>query len=82
MELWTYWLGALHGLLSFLSSQLGLGAGLSVIALTMLLRILILPLSWRIAYRGSVRQKTMRRLQPQLANLKMECGNEPHVYAQ
>lgn len=82
MELWTYWLGAIHGLLAFLSSQLGLGAGLSIIALTVLLRTLILPLSWRVAYRGSIRQKKMLRLQPQLARLKAECGSEPRVYAQ
>jgi len=82
MELWTNWLGAIQSLLTFFSSQVGLGAGLGIVALTLVLRTAILPISWRVAYRGSIRQKKMLRLQPQLARLKLECGEEPRVYAQ
>jgi YidC/Oxa1 family membrane protein insertase len=82
MELWTCWLSAIRGLLAFLSSQVGLGTGLSIVALTLLLRMVILPISWPIAYRGSIRQKKMLRLQPALARLKLECGDEPRVYAE
>jgi YidC/Oxa1 family membrane protein insertase len=82
MELWTYWLGIIQGLLTFLSSQAGLGTGLGIVALTLLLRTAILPISWRVAYRGSIRQKKMLRLQPELSRLKLECGNEPQIYAQ
>jgi len=82
MELWTYWLSAIQGLLTFFSSQLGLGAGLGIVALTVVLRTVILPISWRVAYRGSIRQKKMLRLQPALARLKLECGDEPQIYAQ
>jgi YidC/Oxa1 family membrane protein insertase len=60
----------------------GLGTGLSIVALTLLLRMVILPISWPIAYRGSIRQKKMLRLQPALARLKLECGDEPRVYAE
>jgi YidC/Oxa1 family membrane protein insertase len=82
MELWTYWLSAIQGVLTFFSSQLGLGTGLGIVALTLVLRTVILPISWRLAYRGSIRQKKMLRLQPVLARLKLECGDEPQVYAQ
>jgi YidC/Oxa1 family membrane protein insertase len=82
MELWTYWLSAIQGLLTFLSSQVGLGTGLAIVALTLLLRTLLLPISWRVAYRGAIRQKKMLRLQPELARLKAEYGNEPQIYAQ
>jgi YidC/Oxa1 family membrane protein insertase len=82
MELWTYWLSAIQGMLTFLSSQVGLGTGLAIVTLTLLLRTVILPVSWRVAYRGSIRQKKMLKLQPVLARLKVECGNEPQVYAQ
>jgi YidC/Oxa1 family membrane protein insertase len=82
MELWTHWLSAIQSLLTFLSSEVGLGTGLGIVALTLLLRTAILPISWRVAYRGSVRQKKMLRLQPALERLKLECGNEPRVYAQ
>jgi YidC/Oxa1 family membrane protein insertase len=82
MELWTYWLNAIQILLTFLSSQVGLGTGLGIVALTLLLRTVILPISWRVAYCGSIRQKKMLRLQPELQRLKLECGGEPRVYAE
>ena len=82
MELWTQWSNGIHGLLSFLSSGVGLGTGFGIVALTLLLRTLLLPISWPIAYRGSIRQKKMLRLQPELARLKLEHGAEPRVYAE
>lgn len=81
MELWTQWLNAIQGLLTFLSSQVGLGTGLGIVVLTLLLRSVILPISWPIAYRGSIRQKKMLRLQPELQRLKSECGDQPQIYA-
>jgi len=81
MELWTQLLDAIQGLLTFLSSQVGLGTGLGIVALTLLLRTVILPISWPIAYRGSIRQKKMLRLQPELQRLKAECGDQPQIYA-
>ena len=74
MELWTHWLGAIHGLLTFLSSQVGLGTGLAIVALTLLLRTALLPISWRVAFRGAIRQKKMLRLQPELASIKAKYG--------
>jgi YidC/Oxa1 family membrane protein insertase len=82
MELWTEWLSVIQSLLVFLSSQAGLGTGLAIIALTLLLRTATLPISWRVAYRGAIRQRKMLKLQPELAKLKAECANEPRVYAQ
>ncbi|SRR5258708_10393037 len=82
MELWTQWLNAIHGLLMVLSSGVGLGTGLGIVALTLLLRTVILPISWPISYRGSIRQKKMLRLQPELARLKLQYGDEPRIYAQ
>jgi YidC/Oxa1 family membrane protein insertase len=82
MELWTQWLNGIHGLLVFLSSGLGLGTGLGIVVLALLLRTVILPISWPIAYRGSIRQKKMVRLQPELTRLKLECGDQPQLYAQ
>jgi len=81
MELWTQWLNVIHSLLMFLSSGAGLGTGLGIVALTLVLRTIILPISWPIAYRGSIRQKKMLRLQPELARLKLECADQPQLYA-
>jgi YidC/Oxa1 family membrane protein insertase len=82
MELWTLWLNAIHSLLIFLSSGVGLGTGFGIVALTLLLRTVLLPISWPIAYRGSIRQKKMLRLQPELERLKVEHGAEPRIYAE
>ena len=82
MELWTHWLNAIHSLLIILSSPVGLGTGFGIVALTLLLRTVILPISWPIAYRGSIRQKKMLRLQPELQRLKTECGDKPRIYAE
>jgi YidC/Oxa1 family membrane protein insertase len=59
----------------------GLGAGLGIVALTLVLRTVFLPVSWPVAYRGAIRQKKMLRLQPELQRLKLESGgDEPPVY--
>jgi YidC/Oxa1 family membrane protein insertase len=82
MNLWTEWLGSFHVALSLLSSQVGLGMGLSIVVLTVVLRSAILPLSWSIAYRGAIRQKKMGRLEPKLKQLKDEFGREPKIYGE
>jgi YidC/Oxa1 family membrane protein insertase len=80
MDIWTHWLTVIHGLLTYLSSNFGFGTGLGIILLTIILRTLILPISWSSAYRACVRQKKMARLQPQLQRLQQECGAEPRLY--
>jgi len=82
MTLWMHWLNALHGFLEFLSSQVGLGDGLAIVALTFLVRTAILPIWWSSAYRSCIRQKTIARLQPQLQSLKQKFGDQPKMYAE
>src|SRR5215510_10403217 len=80
MNLWAHWLDALRALLDFLSSNAGLGLGLAIIATTLLLRTLLLPISWSVAYRGAVRQKKMAKLQPELDLLKEQYAKKPDLY--
>lgn len=80
MNLWTHWLDALRALIDALSSNAGLGLGLAIIAATLLLRTILLPISWSVAYRGAIRQKKMLKLQPELQELKQEYADEPEVY--
>jgi len=80
--MWTQWLDAIRGLLQFLSSDVGLGAGLGIVALTVLFRGALLPISWPTAYRGIVRQKKMKLLQPALQRMKEKFSNQPQVYAE
>lgn len=80
MELWTSWLETLQSLVAFLSSQAGFGLGLAIIVTTLLLRMVLLPISWAVAYRSCIRQKKMLKLQPDLQQLKEKYGNKPDVY--
>jgi len=82
MNLWTLWLDTLRGLVNTLSSDVGLGLGLAVIAATLLLRVSLLPISWSAAYRGCIRQKKMMKLQPELQRLKEKYSTKPDVYMQ
>lgn len=78
MNIWNAWLELIQGLLNVLSS--GVGLGLAIVLATLLLRSVILPISWSMAYRGGVRQKKMNRLQPELQALKDQYARQPDVY--
>jgi YidC/Oxa1 family membrane protein insertase len=82
MVFWTAWLDAIRGLLHMLSSDVGLGAGLGIVALTLLLRSAALPISWPSAYRGSLRQKKLKKLQPELQRIKDQFGKDPRLLAE
>jgi YidC/Oxa1 family membrane protein insertase len=82
MNIWTSWLDALRSLVDVLSTEAGLGLGLAIITATLLLRVLLLPISWSAAYRGCVRQKKMAKLQPELQQLKEKYANDPKLYMQ
>src|SRR5580698_10503924 len=81
MQLWSLWLEGIRNALHILSSDLGLGIGLGIIALTLATRLGLLPLTWSIGYRGAIRQKKMARLQPQMKLLKDAFGHDPKAYA-
>lgn len=82
MNLWTFWLNTLRGLVDTLSSEMGLGLGLAIITTTLLLRVLLSPISWSVAYRGCIRQKKMMMLQPEIQKLKDKHAAKPDVYMQ
>jgi len=82
MNLWTFWLDTIRGLVDALSSEVGLGLGLAIIVTTLLLRVLLLPISWSVAYRGCIHQKKVMKLQPELQQLKDRYATKPDVYMQ
>jgi YidC/Oxa1 family membrane protein insertase len=82
MELWTLWLDTLKELLNWMSSDLGMGAGLSILVLTIGVRIAMLPISWSSAYRGAIRQRKVAKLLPLLTQIKQQFGAHPNRYAQ
>lgn len=82
MDLWTWWLDAIRDLLAFLSTGVGLGTGLGIIAMTVLVRTVILPLTWGVAYRGYVRQRKLQRLRPDLEKLKEQFSGDSQLQVQ
>jgi len=82
MHIWTLWLDSIRNMLQFFAVDLGLGAGLSIVALTLLLRMAVLPVSWSCAYRGSVHSKRMRRLQPELQRIREKYAKQPQLLAE
>ena len=80
MDIWATWLDSIGGILTMLSSGAGLGLGLSIVAGTVLLRTVLLPLAWPIAYRACLRQKKMVKLQPELRELQESFRDKPDVY--
>jgi YidC/Oxa1 family membrane protein insertase len=81
MDIWAVWLDAILRVITVLSDA-GLGLGLAIVVGTLLLRALLLPLAWPIAYRACIRQKKMLKLQPELKTLRERYGDKPDVYMQ
>jgi YidC/Oxa1 family membrane protein insertase len=80
-NIWTMWLDLLGTVLNFLASEVGLGLGLAIVVMTLVLRTLLLPVSWSAAYGGCLRQKKMKQLQPELAALKEKFAAKPELYS-
>jgi len=79
MDIWALWLDAIRMAITA-SADVGLGAGLAIVVVTILLRTLLLPLAWPVAYRACVRQRKMRELQPELKALRDRFGDNPEAY--
>ena len=80
MDIWTLWLEAIRSIVTALAADAGLGVGAAVIIATVLLRTVVLPLAWQIAYRACVRQKKLAKLQPELRALQERFRDQPDVY--
>jgi YidC/Oxa1 family membrane protein insertase len=78
--IWATWLDSIGGILTMLSSGAGLGLGLAIVIGTVMLRTLLLPLAWPLAYRACLRQKKMVKLQPELRALQDRFRDKPDVY--
>ena len=80
MDIWATWVEAIRTVVTALATDGGLGVGLSVVVATVLLRSVVLPLAWPIAYRACIRQKKLAKLQPELRALQENFRNQPDVY--
>lgn len=80
MGIWEAWLGSISAIVTALSADAGLGLGAAIVVATVLLRTVVLPVAWPIAYRACVRQKKLAKLQPELRSLQEQFRDQPDVY--
>ena len=67
--------------LSLLAHLLGGSYGLAVVAIAVAVRLVLLPLTLRLAEQGWHRQQRMRALQPKLDALRERHAKDPLAYA-
>jgi YidC/Oxa1 family membrane protein insertase len=63
-----------------LAADTGLGLGLAVVAATVLVRGVVLPLAFPVANRACIRQKKLAKLEPELRALQERCRERPDAY--
>ena len=80
MDIWGTWVEAIRAIVTALAADAGLGVGLAIVVATVLLRTVVLPLAWPIAYRACIRQKRLAKLQPELRALQENFRDQPDVY--
>lgn len=80
MDIWAMWVEAIRTVVTALAADAGLGVGLGIVIATVLLRSVVLPLAWPIAYRACIRQKKLAKLQPQIRALQQEFRKRPDAY--
>ena len=80
MDIWSAWLDSIGGIVAALAADAGLGLGLAVVVATVLLRLVLLPVAWPIAYRACIRHRKLVKLQPELRALQERFRDEPELY--
>ena len=81
MELWTLWTHTLDTALSLLAANFGFSEALTIIALTLMVRLSLLPVSLTSAYRMQRNKEAMERIKPQLEALRRTLQDQPRELA-
>jgi len=79
MELWHAWTDLLGSILNTLALDWGLGAGLAIIVVTVAVRLMLMPLTWTLAWRGALRQAQHAKLAPEIARIRERHASEPRA---
>ncbi|NTW85226.1 MAG: membrane protein insertase YidC [Holophagaceae bacterium] len=81
MEIWSMWTQFLQASLGFLSAHFGLSEPVSIITLTVVARMALMPLSVAAVYRSQKSKEAMERLKPQLETLRETYKDDPSELA-
>jgi YidC/Oxa1 family membrane protein insertase len=67
---WGQFVDVIHGALLCISTALGGSMGWAIAVLSLLVRVVLLPLTLRLAYRGLETQVALKRLEPELKRVR------------
>jgi YidC/Oxa1 family membrane protein insertase len=77
MELWTGFVDLIYKTLFGLSMIFGGNMGLAIGALSLGFRLVLLPLTLRLAYRALRTQAALKKVEPELSSIRTQCKNDP-----
>lgn len=81
MELWTMWTHLLQATLGFFGAHFGLSEAVAIIALTLVARIAMMPISLTAAYRMQKNKESLERIKPALDELRKTYKDNPSELA-
>ncbi|MBL0312156.1 MAG: membrane protein insertase YidC [Holophagaceae bacterium] len=81
MELWTMWTHGLQATLGYLSLHFGLSEAVSIIVLTLIARVAMMPISLTAAYRSQKNKDALERIKPALDELRKTYQDNPSELA-
>jgi YidC/Oxa1 family membrane protein insertase len=77
MDIWIYWTQFLANSINYFSVHFGLSEAVSIILLTLFLRILLFPLSYSTAYKSYKNKSAIARLKPEIDKIKEMYKDHP-----
>lgn len=81
MVVWSMFVEGISALLTQLAQLLDGSFGLAVIALALFVRLMLLPMTLKVAEQGWHRQRQMAALKPKLERLRERHAKDPAAYA-
>jgi len=81
MAIWTEWTQGLASALTLLSGHFGLSQAWAIIALTLVARLAMLPISIGAALRADLNRRRLDALRPELENLRDRLKDDPRSLA-
>src|SRR5258706_10382527 len=70
MPVWSEFVAVIYATLVCVSTALGGSMGLAIAVVSLVTRVLLLPLTLRLAYRALEVQAAVKRIEPQLARVR------------
>lgn len=81
MAIWSMFVEGISALLAQLAQMLDGSFGLAIIALALFVRLMLLPMTLKVAEQGWHRQRQMAALKPELERMHERYANDPAAYA-